>query len=171
LLNCDSYLIDERTLAVKKILTGDYQSKIITTHGIYFSKLSPTNLLDKACLNYLSTKKGRKRATTNWLNYSQKPPFIIEPNKTGVFQTESSKNPDCVWIFNQRLTVDEVAKKESVITFMNGTTIKVKVSKNTILKQKQRLDSLLSIGFLMDRERELYLGGDDSNGENSCTCE
>lgn len=158
MMSCDSYLLDERALAIKPIFTGDYQSEIFTTHGIYYSKLTPSNLLNKACINYCSTKKGRIGAATILLNYSQKPPFIISPNKIGVFPTESPKNQTCVWIFNNRLTVNEVAKGESVITFMNGTFIKVKVSKNVILKQHNRLHTLLSICFSMHRERELYVG-------------
>jgi competence protein ComK len=158
LLNCDSYLIDGRALALKSIFTGEYQSEIITTHGTYFSKLTPINLLNEACIIYFSTKKGRMQAATFLLNYSQKPPFIIAPNETGVFPTESSKNPNCVWIFNHRLIVEEVAKGESVVTFMNGTSIQVKVSKSVILKQKQRLHTLLSISHSMHRERELYAG-------------
>lgn len=159
MLNCDSYLIDERTLAVKSIFAGDYRSEIITTHGTYFSRLPPRNLLNKACLNHFSTKKGRIEAATILLNYSQKPPFIIAPNEFGVFPTESSKNPDCVWIFNHRFIVNEVEKGESVLTFMNGTSIKVKVSKNIILKQNHRLHTLLSICCTMRREKELYVGG------------
>ena len=156
MLNCDSYLIDGRVLALKSVFTGEYHSEIITTHGTYFSKLTTTNLLDQACLHNLSTREGRINAVSTVMNYSKKTPFIIAPNEIGVFPTESPKNPDCVWIFNHRLNVEEVAKGKSVVTFMDGTSIQVKVSKNVILKQKQRLHTLMSISYLMQQEKELY---------------
>lgn len=159
MLNCESYLIDARALAVESVFIGSYKSKITTTHGIYFSKLTPQKLLNKACLHYFATKKGRIQAATILLNYDKKPPFLIAPNEIAVFPTASSKNPDCVWIFNQLFTVTEVAKKQSIVTFMDGTTIHVKASKHTILKQNQRLHTLLSTSRLMEREKQLYLTG------------
>ena len=152
LQNCNSNLIDERALALKPVFWGKNRSKIITTHGTYFSTLSPKDLLDKACLNHLSTKKGRISAATLLLSYTMKPPFIISPNEYGVFPTESSKKPECVWIFNHRFTVKEVTGGESLITFMNGVSIKVQVSKYTIIRQEQRLHTLLSIGQTLRRE-------------------
>ena len=140
---------------------GENKSEIITTHGTYYSKLKPLDLLNKACINYFSSKQGRTEVTKNLLNYSRKPPFIIVPNEIGVFPTKSSKSPDCVFIFNHRISVEEVAKGQSVITFMAGISITVKVSKHTILKQYQRLHTLMSVSNLMYQEKELY---DRKNG-------
>jgi competence protein ComK len=156
-MSCDSFLLDERALAIKSIFTGDYRSEIFSTHGIYYSKLTPKKLLNKACVNYLSTKKGRMQAATILLGYSRKPPFIISPNEFGVFPTASPDNPDCVWIFGHRFEVKEVTKNESIVTFVNGTAIKVKASKNIIDNQNRRLHTLLSMSSVMDREKRLYL--------------
>ena len=157
MMSCESYLLDERALAIKPIFTGDYQSEIFTTHGIYYSKLKPRDLLNLACLNYFSTKKGRMHAATILLGYSRKPPFMISPKGLGVFPTESPDNANCVWIFNHRIKIEKITKTESVVTFMNGTTINVKASKHIIDKQNHRLHTLLSLSFVMDRERALYL--------------
>ena len=157
LQECDSYLIDTRALALESVFTGGYKSKISTTHGIYFSKQTPAQLLDKACLRYFSTMKGRTKAASILLNYGQKPPFLIAPNEIGVFPTASPDNADCVWLFNHRITVVDVVKGQSMITFMEGTTIHVKVSKHTILQQYQRLHTLLSISAQMGRENQIYI--------------
>ena len=157
MLECDSYLIDTRTLALESIFTGDYKSKISTTHGIYYSKLTPAQLLNKACLRYFSTMKGRIQAASMLLNFVQKPPFLIAPNEMGVCPTASPENADCVWLFNHRFTIVEVAKGQSVVTFMEGTTVQVKASMHTILKQYQRLHTLLSISSQMGRERQIYI--------------
>lgn len=159
MMNCDSYLIDEHTLALKSVFNGEYFSKIITTHGIYLSKQTPKDLLNKACLRYGSTKKGRIQAATLLLEFSQKPPFIIGPNEIGVYPTESHKNLECIWIFNHRCTITEVAKKKSILTFMDGTSIQVPVSKHTITNQQQRLHTLMNIIRFMHREKELYTRG------------
>ena len=158
---CDSFIINRTVLAVKAFFVGENKSEIITTHGIYYSVLTPLELLNKACINYFSTWQGRTDVATDLLNYSKKPPFIIEPNKIGVFPTKSPKSPDCVFIFNHPISVEEVAKSLSVITFMTGISITIKVSKNTILKQYQRLHTLMSVSNLWHQEKELY---DRENG-------
>lgn len=156
--NCDSYLLNERALALKSIFTGDYQSEIIATDGTYFSELTPQFLLNEACLRHCSTKKGRIQAAAVLLDFPRKTPFIIVPNEIGVFPTESPKNPGCIWIFNHRFTVKEIAKGLSIITFMNGMSITVPASEFTLLKQKHRLHALMSICNTMHREKELYAG-------------
>jgi len=154
-MSCDSYLLDERALAIKPIFTGDYQSEIFTTHGIYYSKLKPKELLNLACINYLSTKKGRMHAATILLEYNKKTPFMIS-SRFGVFPTASPNNPNCIWIFSQRIKIQVLTKTESVVTFMNGTSITVNASKHVIDKQNHRLHTLLSLSIVMDRERALY---------------
>ena len=154
---CDSYLLDHRALALKSVYTDGFKSKIITTHGIYFSKLSAEDLLDKACIRYFSTKKGREQASRLLLKYIQKPPFLISNVDIGVAPTAASRNFDCVWIFNHRCTVKEVAKGQSIVTFMEGTSITVNVSEHTILTQLHRLHTLMSYSQSIHRERELYI--------------
>ncbi|WP_203245840.1 competence protein ComK [Sporosarcina beigongshangi] len=154
---CDSYLLDTRALALESIFTGGFKSKISTTHGIYYSKLSPPQLLDKACLHYFSTMKGRMQAASILLNFVQKPPFIIAPNELGVYPTASPENADCVWLFNHRFTIAEVSKGRSIVTFMEGTSIHVKASRHTIVNQYQRLHTLLSISAQIEREKQIYI--------------
>jgi len=158
---CDSFLINRTVLVVKAFFLGENKSEIITTRGIFYSVLTPLELLNKACINYFSTWQGRTEAATNLLNYSKKPPFIIVPNEIGVFPTTSIKSPDCVFIFNHHISVYEVAKGQSVITFMAGISVTVKASKHTILKQYQRLHALMSVSNTMHKEKELY---DRKNG-------
>lgn len=159
---CDSYLLDHRALALKSVFTDGFKSKIITTHGIYYSKLSAEDLLNKACICYFSTKKGREQASKLLLNYIQKPPFLISNVNIGAVPTTGSNNFDCVWIFNHRCTVKEVAKGQSIVTFVNGTSITVNVSKHTISSQLHRLHTLISYSQSIHRERELYIEMSDS---------
>lgn len=163
MLAFDSYLIDTRALALESHFIGEYKSKISTTHGIYYSKLTPAQLLDKACLRYFSTMQGRIQAASILLKFVQKPPFIITPNELGVCPTASHENADCVWLFNHRFTIVEVAKGQSEVTFLEGTTVHVKASKYTILQQYQRLHTLLSVSSQMGRERESIFSPTESS--------
>lgn len=152
MLYCDSYLIDGRALAIKSVFVGEYRSKIYSKYQTYYSKLTPKELLEKACLNHMSSMDGRMKAAKGLLNITMKPPFIIIPNECGVFPTESPDNLDCVYIFNHLFTLEEVTKGETIITFMNGTKVQVKASKNTIIKQNLRLGTLISTSHMLLRE-------------------
>ncbi|MDN4605907.1 competence protein ComK [Sporosarcina highlanderae] len=139
----DSLLLDHRALALEKVSSGKYLSKIITLHGIYLSETCPIELLNRACLRYHSTKKGRKEAVRTLMDFGKKPPFLIS-DEVGVFPTKASKHPDCVWIFGHFFATEMVDKKNTKLTFKNGMTINVKESLYTIKKQKLRLHTLLS---------------------------
>ena len=65
---CDSFLINRTVLAVKAFFIGENKSEIITTHGIYYSVLTPLELLNKACINYFSTWQGRIEVAAILLN-------------------------------------------------------------------------------------------------------
>lgn len=150
----DSLLLDYRTLALKPVF-GEYLSEIITLHGTYYSKLSPIELLNNACLRHHSSKAGRKEAAKKLLNFFKKPPFIISDD-LGVFPTTSSKNRDCIYIFNHFFESESVSKEETKIKFSNGTVIIVPVSLYTVKQQKSRLHTLLSHAHLSKRQ---YISG------------
>ncbi|MDW0116229.1 competence protein ComK [Sporosarcina thermotolerans] len=136
-------LFISRTLALKSVHSGKYFSKIITMDGIYFSTLKPIDLLNKACLRHHSSKAGRKEAAKELLKYRQKTPFLIS-DEVGVFPTNGSKNPDCIWIFSHFFDAKRLDSKNTLLTFNNEITINVPVSLYTVTKQKTRLHTLLS---------------------------
>ncbi|WP_432357013.1 competence protein ComK [Sporosarcina sp. UB5] len=139
----DSLLLDFRTLALKPVFSGEYLSKIITTHGTYYSKTSPIELLKEACLRHYSSMEGRKEAAKKLLNYYKKPPFLISDD-VGVFPTISSEKPECIFIFSHFFEAEKVGKKQTKITFNNKTYITVPVSHYTVMRQKSKLHTLLS---------------------------
>ncbi|WP_269049825.1 competence protein ComK [Sporosarcina sp. G11-34] len=148
--------MDCRALAVKSYFLDGFQSKIITTHGIYYSKMSAIELLDTACIRSGFTKKGSKEAVRKLLNYLRKTPFLISQD-VGAFPTCSSDSLECVWIFNHRFDVKELGQGLSLVTFKNGMSITVKASKHTLENQQRKLHTTLDIYRNIEREKELYI--------------
>jgi len=149
----DSTLIDHQTLVVDSVFKGKEKTRIVTTHGTYFSEESVLNLLEDACNRFASTLEGRLKAIKKLMNYSVKTPLLIEPNLFGAFPTMSYRHVECVWIFNHPIHVEEVSKGRSIVYFLNGTSVSVNASKHVLLKQHQRLHTSLNIYGLHQRNK------------------
>ncbi|TQR10153.1 competence protein ComK [Psychrobacillus soli] len=141
----DSKLINRRVLALESVFTNGNKSKITTTNGIHYSKMSVLELLNNACMRYASTLEGRMKAIKLIMNYYHKTPILINPKEFGAFPTVSYKDTECVWIFNHHFYVNELGNGKSQIVFDNGIHMTVKVSKNVLLKQQQRLHTAINI--------------------------
>ncbi|WP_252502048.1 competence protein ComK [Sporosarcina sp. Marseille-Q4943] len=139
----DSLLLDYRALALRSAFSTDYLSEIITTHGTYYSKMSPIELLEEACLRHHSSKRGRKEAAKKLLKFHKKPPFLISDD-VAVFPTMSSIHPECTWIFSHFFEEELIAKEETKIKFHDGTEVIVPVSLYTVQQQKLKVLALLS---------------------------
>lgn len=145
---------------IESFFLDGYQSKITTTHGIYFSEKAVLYLLNKACIRYASTLEGRIEATKKMMNYLNKTPLLIHPFEIGAFPTMSYKKLECVWIFNHHFDVEELSKGISQLTLADGTCVTVNASKDVLLKQQQRLLTAISTYSLIHREKDLYIGND-----------
>lgn len=158
----DSLLLDFRALVLKPVLSGEYLSKIITTHGIYYSKTSPLDLLKQACLRHHSSKEGRKEAAKKLLNYYKKPPFLISDD-VGVFPTMSSTKPECIYIFSHFFKAKEIGKQLTQITFHNhgNRVVTIPVSLHTVMQQKSKLHMLMNH---LHQSKRNYITGLPSSG-------
>lgn len=160
LRNCDSNLIDNQALLLEPVFTGKYKSKIVTTHGTYYSKMTVHELLNNACIRYASTMEGRMQATRIFMKYPNKTPILIEPTEIGAFPTMSYQRQDCVWLFNHPFVVEEFEKGKCLVTFPNGMSITVHVSKHILLKQQQRLHFTLDTYRFIHRQKKPYIRRD-----------
>jgi len=147
---------------LESVFTEDNKSKIITTHGTYYSKMSVLDLLDKACIRYASTMEGRIHATRIFMKFPRKTPIVIKPGEIGAFPTMSYKNLDCVWLFNHHFDVDELGKGKSRVTFRNGTSVTVHVSKHVLEKQQHRLHFTLDTYRIIHQESNPYIAHDST---------
>ncbi len=152
---CDSFLLNMKTLMLQAVFTGSYRSKIITTQGEFFSTMTVRELLDLTCIRFASTLEGRIQASKKMMRYFNKSPIIINPGEMGALPTKSYKAVDCIWIFNHFFHVDEISAEESLITFRNGFSYKIPCSKYILIKQQQRLHTLLNAYSTIKRDEEL----------------
>ena len=118
------------------------------------------DLLNKACIRYASTMEGRIQATRIFMKYPKKTPILIEPSEIGAFPTMSYQHQECVWLFNHHFDVEELDKGKSLVTFRNGTSIIVFVSKHVLLKQQHRLHFTLDTYRIIQRDKKPYIGND-----------
>lgn len=152
-IKSNSELIDSQTLMLESVFKDKVKTRIVTTHGVYYSEESTLNLLEDACNRFASTLEGRLKATKKLMNYSVKTPLLIEPNHFGAFPTMSYTHVECVWIFNHPFHVKEVGKRKSIILFSNGISVLVNASKHVLLKQHQRLHTSLNIYGIHHRKK------------------
>ncbi len=134
----------ERALALEGVFDGKYRSKVTMIDGIYYSEMPPVDLLNEICMHFGATKKGRVDAAKSLLGFSKKTPFIIVPGKVAAVPLVSPDRDDCVWIFNHPFKTTEISKGKSLLTYRNGAKVEVPCSKYTLLKQENRIHTLLS---------------------------
>jgi competence protein ComK len=132
--------LDHKVHSIENVYKEDYLSRLLTTDGVFYSRLSFTQLLENACILYCSTLEGRIQAVRKVMGYRHKTPVIIIPDLVSAFPTESYKKYTCVWIFNHPFQIEVLGKKKCKVIFEDGQFIIVNVSKEVLLSQQQRSD-------------------------------
>lgn len=135
--------IDHRTYAVIPSFIEPYRSEIITEEGRFFSEQLPLQLMEAKCLETFSTVEGRRKAVQHHLSFEKKTPLLLEPCTIGAFPTHSMEHPECMYIFQHPLTIEEKSSFNR-IHFPNGDTLDVSVSMYILQSQYARLHMMLS---------------------------
>ena len=156
-MQCDLYLINQDTLALEPVFVSGFRSRIVTTHGVYHSKMSIKSFLDEACIRYASTFEGRIRAIRKLMKYTHKPPLLINPEEVGAVPTVSHKHAECVWLFNHHYQVKVLSHNMPEVMFSNGYSIQVNVSQHVLINQQQRLYSAMEAYRSMHRRKQIYI--------------
>lgn len=136
-------LIDHLTIAIEAVSIGDLRSKITKVNGVFYSKKTPIELTDEACMKYASTLEGRKKAVMKIFKY-YKPPIIIAPFAVSFFPTASFNNYDCALIFNHPFKIIKEGKSKSRLLFYDSIDILVPVSEHILTQQHFRLHAILN---------------------------
>lgn len=162
----NSFLVDGVFAIEHYFMNGD-KSKIYTSEGVFYSELAPNALLDKFCMRYASTMEGRRQAASAFLNYPNRTPILVTPYTIGAFPTHSYKSFENVWIFNHPFQIESIEKDVTSITFVDGTTIKVNISKYSLLQQQQKLHTMLDMFRNVENRMDKYVAGDYRLSQNS----
>ncbi|RLL43918.1 competence protein [Oceanobacillus piezotolerans] len=145
------YSINPQTAALIPIMHQDYKTIIIEKDKQLFINQTPIDLIKKACLVYLSTYEGRRKAVMHQMNYKRKIPIPINPSLHIIsFPTHSTSHSNCCWIFYKH--VKEIEKHplknqsdSSIITFSNDTQLLIDVSPYILRKQYKRAEMCLEL--------------------------
>lgn len=115
-------MIGPTTLALRKVRHPQFQTVIYDREGIYYSTLTPIELLNEACIRLGgSDYEGRIRAIRQLFDYNKKTPLIIShENALYAIPTLSPENDDCLWIFPYLLKNHAVENKKLFVTFKNN---------------------------------------------------
>jgi competence protein ComK len=119
-------------------------SKVVEEDGEYVVKKRPIEVIEKSCLYYGASLKGRKDGTKEIIGISHKAPLAIEPeNEIYVFPTISPSDPQCIWLSHLHIRHHEhAALGKTRIVFRNGQAIELPVSHHSFVNQLHRTAQL-----------------------------
>lgn len=124
---------------------GECHSIIITKKKRLYYKLPPEKLIEKICLMYGSTRKGRQDASRQ-LGFIKNPPIIISENKKLVaieLPYEKYKGSS-IWVFDLNFKIIKVDNKHCLIQIDSNNYFLVPLSKTSIERRRARAFQLLS---------------------------
>ncbi|MCT2537048.1 competence protein ComK [Aquibacillus koreensis] len=142
--NLESYLINEETTQIKRALHTDYQSIVYETRKIFYVKESPFSIIEKSCLNGLSSYEGRRAAMIYLTSSKHKVPILINAEKRiFCFPSQSPRAFECSWIFYHHvleIRPDRAGDPNisSYIIFKNGQQVPMRESYYTLQHQMMR---------------------------------
>lgn len=140
----DVNFIDRSVLFLLSSFETERKSKVVTTHGEYYSRLSALQLIDGACMLYASTYEGRVKATRHNLKLHKKTPILISSDGVAAFPTRSPSHQECAWVFNHDYRTEFVSiGKTKLIYDQYGVSVVLDVSIHTLEKQRTRMYEML----------------------------
>lgn len=136
----ENYMICTETAALKEIYHMEYRTIIYDLRGIYYSKKSPIQLLDEACmLKGGADYRGKLRAMRIILDYPKKTPLIISHQEfIYAFPTKSPDQFDCRWVFPRHIKDFIYENGKYYVVFKNGLKFEINCSPRTFKKQLER---------------------------------
>ena len=138
-----NYEINDETYAV--IGKNGGRCEIIESESNYDVDKDAYSVMDESCEYYGSSYKGRLKAAKSILNCSYKLPILIEESSGLVFfPIKSSLLKDCSWINLDTIKKVENCGTKSKITFENGKSEIVDISKLSLNNQIYRSTKLSS---------------------------
>ena len=139
----NTYIINQKTMAVLAAKHIDYYSIILETDKQIYVHETPLHLIKKSCLFYWTSFEGVRKAVRAKTNYRQKIPIPININQFMIaIPTHAIDSIDCSWIMQDHVRdcYGKANAKEKVtdISFFNRQSIRLPISIRTFRKQLER---------------------------------
>ena len=140
----DNYKITKNTFALIPI--DKYRTKIIENYITYIVDENIKQIIEKNCLFYCSSLKGRIEATSYLIGVKYKAPVILSELLNLVFfPTLCPDSEDCIWINIDSVSEYKKLLENTIITFKNSKKLKINVSENIISNQILKSSRLLTV--------------------------
>lgn len=140
-----TYLVHEGNNALLPGKALDYSTIVLSTFEKIYVKSPPLKIIEESCYRDYASYDGRRKAVRYMTGYSNKLPIPVNTaRKIYAFPTKSPANPDCIWIFFNRIkkledkTHDSDSTNRSVVHFIDGTSLPLDVSFYTLEQQYKR---------------------------------
>lgn len=135
--------ITPQTMAVVPIEAStrkDRSCVILEEVGERTVHLTSKQILEESCRFFGSSLRGRIEGTASITGITHKPPVIIDsPKGMYFFPTSSPQSNDCIWLSHSHIEkITEIPFKQTEIHFINGKTLALDVSFNTMKNQIMR---------------------------------
>jgi len=119
------------------------KKSIVQSHTDISIKQKPIELIDSICNRYGMSGYGSIHAIKQTLKIHQKCPILIHPIlQIYMFPTLSMKDNSCIWINSKRILKLSVLDFQTLITFIDQSSIICNVGIRSIKKQIKRCEMM-----------------------------
>lgn len=139
----ENYIVNKTTIAIVPAKEIDYDSIVVESESLRYIKQTPEEIIKESCLEYWSDYEGRRKAVIHKTGFKEKVPIPVNP-KQGIIAipTHAIKHINCCWLMPEYILRFEAIKDDpnfkTVVTFMNGRTLKLDVSIRSFKSQMNR---------------------------------
>ncbi|MDF2536185.1 MAG: Competence transcription factor [Bacillales bacterium] len=145
----ENYEIHQDTIALLPHFfnNGEIGTLVLESDGCVYIRQEPLKIIDSSCQYYGSSYRGRKEGTRTVIQITHKAPIAISSsNGIYFFPTMSPTLKDCIWISQAHvLKSDKVDITRTNVTFTNGSTYIIDISRNSFENQFLRATKLKSM--------------------------
>ena len=139
-----TYIITVDTKAIMHKDSNYYRTLILEGKEEKKSQATVLEILNRNCLDYGASFKGRRETSSYYLHSNNKLPIAVHPAK-GIyfFPTASLTNKDCVWLAYHHIKRIIKSEDKTYVLFHDGTGIYINSSYYTVDNQKKRTSELI----------------------------
>lgn len=164
LIELKDYHVTNNTVALTEVYHPEFNTKIYDLTGIYYSKQTVKEILEKSCKLYGSSYRGRIDAIRNALPYWGRTPLMLSPERMlYAFPTKSPDDFTCRWIFPAHIHTHIMENNHLYVLFKNGMKVELNCSLSTYLRQKEKTAHCLTHFSLSDPGHYYYNYKKDTN--------